>query len=435
MANVKPFSGILYDQQKVGGDLKSVTTPPYDQINSNEAAAYHDKHPHSYIRLILAKQTPQDSDAENRYTRARDTLSQWLGEGVLHRDEGEAYYVYRQHFSVLGKSYTRTGLMAAVHHDPPENGVILRHERTLPKHVDDRLNLLRATRTQFESIFLLYDDPQHATRQIIEQATRTAPLIDVTDDVGTRHEIWRVSDASSVEALNKFFADRVLLIADGHHRYQTTGLYHQETGQEENAWVLATLYAVDDPGIVILPTHRVVKNIQNFNATELRQKLAEDFEVTSWTGDVDSLMEHLRSQPADQHVFAYYEPGNGLTVLKLRDEKRLEQYVTAERSLDWMKLDVSILHRLILDKLLGITQEAVAREGNLEYRRWPQDAIDTVKSGQAQAVFFLNATRPTQVRDLATKGELMPQKSTDFYPKLLSGLVAMPLPNLHAAVR
>ena len=424
MARVKPFRGIRYNLEKIDGDLAQVTTPPYDQINAVGLEAYHQKHEHSYIRLILARKTERDDARENRYTRAHRTLQHWLRDGVLVQDEGEAFYVYRQTFDVLGQTYTRTGLVSAVHYEDPEKGLILRHEKTLPKHVDDRLSLLRETHTQFESIFLLYDDPEKTVARQVEATLARPADLEVTDDVGTRHQLWRLADSAALDAIRRFFDDRVLLIADGHHRYQTTGLFHQETGQDPDGWVLATLYAVDDPGIVILPTHRVVKNVANFDAATLWSALEKDFTIEPWSGDSESMVAEMRARADRGHVLGVYEPSRGNAILTLRGADRLG---TSEHSLEWMKLDVAILHRLILEKVLGISMEAVAREGNLEYFRWPKDAVAVVDRGDAQAVFFLNATRPTQVRDLATRGELMPQKSTDFYPKLLSGLVAFPL--------
>jgi len=421
---VRPFRGIRYDLDRIDGDLTQVTTPPYDQINAAGVEAFHMKNEHSYIRLILARQTAQDTEAENRYTRAERTLKTWLREEILTQDAEDCFYVYRQTFQVLGQTYTRTGLMAAVHVEPNESGVILRHERTLPKHVDDRLNLLRRTRTQFESIFLLYDDAEGKTSRSMSVASERSPDLELTDDLGTVHQIWRLSDSVSLDALHAFFQDEALLIADGHHRYQTTGLLAQETGDDEDAWVLATLYRVDDPGLVILPTHRVVKNVADFDATKLLESLKSDFDVEPFPGDADALTAALR-QRADRHVFGLYTPATGNVLLTLRGEEHLP--TGDEHSREWHSLDVAILHELILAKRLGIGLEAVAREGNLEYHRWPKDAVGVVDQGNAHAVFFLNATRPTQVRDLATRGELMPQKSTDFYPKLLSGLVAMPL--------
>jgi uncharacterized protein (DUF1015 family) len=427
MANVRPFRGITYDLDRIDGDLAGVTTPPYDQINAAGVEAFHQRNEYSYIRLILARQTAQDTDDSNRYTRARDTLEKWRAEGVLKHEDHEAFYVYRQTFRVLGRDFTRTGLMTAVHWDDPDNGVILRHERTLPKHVDDRLNLLRRTRTQFESIFLLYDDPEGVVQEAQRNAILGSPHLSVVDEVGTQHEIWRLDDAAALPRLRDFFKDRTLLIADGHHRYQTTGMYAAETGHDEDAWVLATLYSVDDPGLVILPTHRVVKNVDLFVADKLWRDLEVDFFVEPWDGDGDSLVAHMREKASAAHVFGLFEPSKGFALLTLRDEATLQKYVPEGNTLDWMKLDVAILHRVILEGLLDITPEKVSKEGSLEYFRWPQDAVATVRAGNAQAVFFLNATQPTQVRDLASKGELMPQKSTDFYPKLLSGLVAFPL--------
>lgn len=422
MARVKPFRGISYDLERIGGDLAAVTTPPYDQINAAGIEAFHQKNDFNYIRLILARQTDRDDAAANRYTRARDTLKRWLDGQVLRQDDAPCFYVYRQTFSVLGAQHSRTGLMAAVHVEDAESGIIMRHERTLPKHVDDRLNLLRQTRTQFESIFLLYDDPQGTVRAQSSTVLERDPDFAVTDEIGTHHALWRLADAAAIQA---FFADRSLLIADGHHRYQTTQLFSKETGRDEDAWVLATLYPVDDPGLVILPTHRVVKNVADFDGDALWQDLERDFVVEPWDGDTDSLVAEMRRRGADPatHVFGLYQPSRGCGLLTLRDENRLEGYCPPEHSLDWMKLDVAILHRLILYVQLGISMEAEARESNLEYHRWPKDAV----AAGGQVVFFLNATRPTQVRDLASRGELMPQKSTDFYPKLLSGLVAFPL--------
>lgn len=445
MATIKPIKGLRYTPG--AGPMVDLVTPPYDVIDATAQEQYYKRHPHNIIRLEYGKVYPSDDENNNRYSRAAKDFSQWQSEGVLAPEGQPALYLYEQEFQVNGKSMVRSGLICGVKLEPYENGVVLPHEETLPKHKADRLALMMACRANFSPIFALYADPDLK----IDGLLRTSidkPDVEFKDENGQLHRLWVVSSAEITEQVQAAMASMRIFIADGHHRYETALNYrnerrgHEGNSQEDKAYdyVMMTLVNLYDPGLVVLPTHRLVKNVTDFQLEVLLEQVTEHFEVEtlSIAGDrsnfnqcIDFLKEKSHTNennesgeiPIHNNTFALYAGGNNFYILTLKNNVNLPALMPEGKSEAWRQLDVSVLHSLILEKYLGIGGEQRANESNLTYTREEKDALDKVDSGEYQMVFFMNPTLVEEVTAVATNGEKMPQKSTFFYPKLITGLL------------
>lgn len=416
MADVRPFRGIRYSPKKAK-DLSRVITQPYDKITPEMQAAYYEQDPLSFVRLILAR-------AQDPYADSRATVDKWLGDGTLAKDERPAFYVIHQEFESGGKAYLRRGFIGVVRVEDFGSGAVLPHERTLSKPKADRLNLTRATDKDFEQIFLLYPDPDGKVDATLEPSG--PPLMQATDDFGVTQKVWAVTDPAKLKAVRAALADKKMLIADGHHRYETALNYRKE---REAAGPVADDAAVrfkttafiniSDPGLVILPTHRLLYGLTDFSLAAALSKLREGFVVYRVTdGQLSSELEH--SAGLHEHVFGLYA-GKGKTwILRLKDSGAMKAALP-DRSRDYCNLDVAVLHTLIIDRVFGVPAEKI--EDHVAYERKVDATIAKVDSSKYQAALFLNPTRAEQVNRVAERGERMPQKSTDFYPKLVSGLV------------
>lgn len=433
MADVRPFRGLRYNPEVVG-DLAQVIAPPYDVITRDEQRALHERSPYNVVRLEYGEERPEDTDWDNRYTRAARTLAQWCERAILVRDEAPAYYLYEQSFLHGGRRVWRRGIFAAVRLEPWEKGIIRPHEHTLSQPKEDRLHLLRATRTNISPVFALYRDGDSAS--FFETlATRTPPLVDVTDLTGQRHVLRPLVERSAVERLQSYFSTRQLYIADGHHRYETALTYRNErqataegwSGEEPENFVLMTVVAADDPGLVILPIHRLVrkKPPPRFKAELERFFTVEDVTPKSWDGTaVQRLLGRLTA--AGQQGTAYGCIGideGRLFLLTLRDAGAADSLLPQHMPPVWRRLDVSILHGVILEHLLGITAVEITAGGVVEYTHDAEEAARAVEQGHFNLCFFLNPTRAYQMLAVADAGVRLPQKSTFFYPKLPTGLV------------
>ena len=416
MADVKPFQGIRYSPKKVA-DLSAVITQPYDKISPAMQQAYYRQNPHSFVRLIL----PQGQDP---YTESRRTFEQWLNDGTLARDERPAFYVIEQEFEIGGRSYRRKGFIGVVRAEDFEKGSVLAHERTLSKPKADRLNMLRATEKDYEQIFLLYSDPEGAVDKALTPSGK--PTMEATDDYGVYQRIWAVTDPKKLAAVERLMADKTLLIADGHHRYETALSYRKERESAGSVPADAALrfkttafINISDPGLVILPTHRLLYGLPKLDWENTWQRINRWFTVYPVT---DGLVarELENSFWLNEHVFALHAGKGRSWMLRLRNPKALDEFIT-DRSRDYKSLAVTVLHTLLIDKTFGVPAEKI--EDHVAYERNPEAAMARVDSGEFQLSLLLNPTRAHQVSDVAAHGERMPQKSTDFYPKLVSGLV------------
>ena len=443
MARIFPFHAYRYDAKRF--ELARVLTQPYDKISPEMQERYYALDAHNLVRVEKGRTEPGDGPEENVYTRAAKTLEAWIKEGAVRRDAAASLYVCSQEFTVPGgttrtERRTRRGLMALAVLEDYASGVVLRHEQTLAAPRADRLELLRHTHTHTGQIFMLFDDAESRVSSLLDRVMRAAPENELTDEFGVIHRLWPVSMPTAVEAFLAALADKKLLIADGHHRYETALAYRDECRTRARASnpnaahekILVTLFALQDPGVVVLPTHRAVGGIAGFDFAAFRKSLEGVFDWYAYpfAGDAErgrALVEMRRDLaarekgPSGLHAIGAYAGGEAFFLFVLRREADLgallESVPQQQRS-----LDVVLLHRLLLEKKLGLTPEAVELERHITYHRDPAEACTVVDRGQAQIAFILQPVPVRQVYELALAGNVLPQKSTDFYPKLLSGM-------------
>jgi len=427
MANIIPFKGLRYNQEKVS-NLAAVVTPPYDIIDENAQARYYAEQPANIIRLELGLIFSQDTTDNNRYTRAIQYLEKWLQDEILISENKPALYVYQQEFNLKGTWRTRTGFICGLKVEPYETGNILPHEETLSKPKADRLQLIRATRSNFSSIFGLFSDEERSIdRLLLDSIANREPSIDITDESNETHKIWVVEDEEIINQVVKKMANKPVYIADGHHRYETALEYAremQEQGKPGYDYVMTTLVNLFDEGLLVLPTHRVVGNMHKFEANKFMQQLHEQFEVQECGSkeNFNDFMSMLEKQRETKYCFGMYFDDN-LYLLVLKNLEAAKQELPAEKSDAWKELDVALLDYLILDKMLGIGKEQRLNQENLVYSRDEHWVIEQVANNKYQIGFFLNPTQVEDIVKVAQAQDKMPQKSTYFYPKLITGLV------------
>jgi uncharacterized protein (DUF1015 family) len=419
------MKGLRYNSSKV--DINEVVTPPYDVIDAKGQEDFYTKNPYNVIRLELGKTFSDDNEEKNRYTRAAAFLGEWIASGVLVNEEKPSVYLYEQEFEARGETKVRSGFIAGVQANDYSKGEVLPHEETLPKHKADRLNLMKATLANFSPIFGLYADPDHSIETVLNKAKgNQKPDAEVTDEQGVMNRLWVVSDENAVQYVVDQMASKKVFIADGHHRYETAVNFGKEMADQGKSgfdYLMICLVNLYNEGLVVFPTHRVVKNLTEFNLNSLVEKLTEDFTVEEVKGlGLNEFIAKLEAQGENAHAFGLYADSK-YYLITLKDENRLDRVTMEGRSAAWRRLDVSILHTLILEKLLGIGSQQRADESNLVYLRDDDATKAAVDNGSAQLAFFMNSTRVEEVTDIATGGEKMPQKSTFFYPKVITGMV------------
>lgn len=434
MADVQPLRAIRYVSEKIG-DLGQVVTPPFDVISPEAQERYYTRHPYNYIRLELPKDEPGDTTLNNRYTRAAATLAEWRLEDVLRQDSAPRYYMYQQRFTHDGTTYTRTSLMARVRLEPWSAGVILPHEYTHSKAKDDRLQLVRACAANFSPLMAMYDDPQGRMRRLLAPYA-ASPEITITDEENEEHRLHPITDADQIALIQNFFAERQLYIADGHHRYETALNYREEIRQQRKEihpddavnFVMMALIDTDDPGFLVLPTHRLLFGLNPYAISALsNEDLGQYFTVRELdiTEMSQATLKQL-AQAAEENPSFVLSTAQQRWLLSLNEQgkRRMEESGHSEA---WNKLDVAVAHTLVLEAVLGLSLEDITAGKYIRYTRDAQEALQAVQTGDAQATILLNATPVKQVRDVAKADDRMPQKSTYFYPKLISGLVMNPL--------
>ncbi|HBX23676.1 MAG TPA: DUF1015 domain-containing protein [Desulfotomaculum sp.] len=429
MAGIIPLRGLRYDERKAGA-IKDLVTPPYDVIDREAQEGYYNRSPFNIIRLEYGKQNSTDSETENRYTRAADYFCRWQNESVLSQEEEPAIYLYRQRFTVAGQEMERTGIICGVKLEPYEKGVVLPHEETMPGHKADRLALMQACGANFSPIFGLYSDQSRTIDRLLDQVTvDSAPEIRFVDEWGQGHRLWVVKDPDVLRQVRELMEPRPIFIADGHHRYETALNYAREN--DAAGHVMMTLVNLYDPGLVVLPTHRLIVSAK-VEPDELLEALQQDFLVERVSErDVDGVLAYMAKKVGldspggnkNGWVFGLYTGAGNFFVLQLKDEKIIEQKMPADRSPAWCRLDVSVLQKLILDNVMGIGQDALAGGAAVQYTRDAGEAVQAVEEGRCRASFLMNPTGIAEVTTVAENGEKMPQKSTFFYPKLITGLV------------
>jgi uncharacterized protein (DUF1015 family) len=423
MAEVRPFKGLRYDPAKVA--LQAVVTQPYDRITPEMQAAYYEASPYNVVRLILGRDEAGD-DGSNRYTRAAEQMNRWLDEGVLVEDAGPAMYASTQTYQVGGRTYRRRGFVALVKLEPFGSGLIFPHERTFKKYKDDRLRLMRATGANLGHVFMLYSDSTRTISRLLEELEASGAPEAQVEALGVQHGLTLIADAQAIRTITEVMADKQLFVADGHHRYETAVNYRDEMRREHGAggpydWRMITLVNMEDEGLVIRPTHRLVRSLPGFDAAKVRAKLEPLFAIAECP--LDEIAARIRPDDEAQTRLVLYTGGDNALVLTLVDRNRIPEAVRRDAPGPVLELDVTVLHGLILDHLLGVTKEEQNQAGTIWYVATFEEGLDGVRSGEYRAAFFLNPTRIAQVRAVATSGAVMPHKSTDFYPKLLTGLV------------
>jgi uncharacterized protein (DUF1015 family) len=434
MADVQPLRGIRYNREIVG-DLSQVITPPFDVISEQAQQRYYERNPYNMIRLELGKESEKDTSLDNRYTRAAATYADWRLYGVLRQEQLPCFYLYQQAFTQGGKSYSRTSLLARVRLEPWSARIILPHEHTLAKLKDDRLRLLRACATNFSPIMCMYDDPQSRMRRLLANYA-VNPAIQIIDEVGEAHRLQPISDPRQIALIQDFFSERQLYIADGHHRYETALNYRNETLAKRKElykndavnFVMMALIDVDDPGFLVLPTHRVLSGL---TAAMLNKLIAEQpgrYFTSRDLGEgrsVAEIMVELAKAGANQPSLVISTPERKI-LLALNEQGR-QRMAESGHSTAWNNLDVAVAQMLVLEDLLGISADDMTKGNYVRFTSEAGEALRAVETGNAQAALLLNPTRVRQVVDVALADDRMPQKSTYYYPKLITGLVMNPL--------
>jgi uncharacterized protein (DUF1015 family) len=446
MAHIAPFRALRYDPARV--PLSKVATQPYDKINPQMQDGYYAASPYNLVRIILGKREATDNQQESPYTRASGFFHDWRRQGIFLQDPQPSLYLYVERFTVPGSKaeLERRGFIGLGKIEDYSAGVVFRHEQTLAKPKADRLDLLRATRAHFGQIFMLYTDPAAEIEGLM--ISSKPPDMEMRDEYGVLHQVWKISDPTLIDLVQGKMRDKKLIIADGHHRYETSLNYRNErraagtssapgvprqyssqnsiiqsAGSElgPHELTMMTFVNMDSPGLVILPTHRVVHGLEAFSADYFRAKSRAYFSVE----EVDPLIDAPRATTilreagqsgtamlavTQNHAFLLDTPG------------AIGSGVFAGLSLRQQSLDVVQLHKCLLEGVLGISEEAIRDQQNIRYVRDTEEALAQVHDGAANIAFLMNPVRMHQVRDIAFASEVLPQKSTDFYPKLLSGL-------------
>jgi uncharacterized protein (DUF1015 family) len=427
MAHIEPFRALRYDPARVA--VSQAATQPYDKITPQMQDAYYAASPYNLVRIILGKRLATDGPGNNPYTRAAECFSGWRQQGILRQDAEPAIYYYCQTFTVPGGTtpLERRGFIALGRVEDYSAGIVFRHEQTLAKPKADRLDLLRATRAHFGQIFMLYSDPQgDIDKALVSDAS---PIMGLTDEYGVVHRVWQISSARTIALVQSAMQEKKLIIADGHHRYETALTYRNErraalgSARDVSApyeFVMMTFVNMDAPGLLILPTHRVVHGLPSFSMENFRENANQFFTADEVDPSLDARRAAAILREAAHTGTALLAVASDRAFLLSRPKS--PPSVFKEVSLRQQGLDVVQLHKCLLEGAIGISEEAIRDQKNVTYIRDTTEAMAQVREGKADVAFLMNPARMQQVKDIAFGGEVLPQKSTDFFPKLLSGL-------------
>ena len=430
MVEISPFKGTTYNKEKIG-ELDKVMSPPYDIISDKMQNELYEKHPNNFVKLILGKQFPTDTDENNRYSRAKELFNEWQKNSIFIESGKSAIYPYKIKYTINNEIKTMNGFFVLLKLDP-DYKLVKAHEKTLSKPKSDRLNLIRACNANLEPIQLLYIDKDDTIRKKIDKAL-AKPIVSVKGYDGFIHKLWKLEDEHVISQIVEELHDEILFIADGHHRYQTAINFAQEKKEktgitDSNApfnYRMVILANIFDEGLAILPTHRLI-TMPTLDLEELLQKLSEYFIVEEKTVDCEEddydrvgkkILCDIKTE--DEHKFSLYSKGK-YYALTLKDKKVMDRFA-GDCSQTWRTLDVSILHKIILEHIMGINESNL--EDHVKYTRVDGEAVQFVDEGRFDVSFLLNATKIDELKKVAEAGEHMPQKSTYFLPKMLSGLV------------
>ncbi|MBN1202273.1 MAG: DUF1015 domain-containing protein [Anaerolineae bacterium] len=441
MAIIKPFRGVRYNTARIK-EMSTVVSQPYDRITDELQHQYYDLNPYNIAHIIRVRahgsSSLPNSNGHDVYERSKAYYRKWLDEGILIREEQPTLYAYQQTFSIGDRQYVRMGMIAAIRLTSYDEGIILPHERTHKGPREDRLKLLSAVEANTGQIFILYPDSENKVNALLRQAIgQRAPDIDVieTFENTVQQRVWIINDPGIIQAIQQHMAPmRNLIIADGHHRYSTSLAYRDMQRQAHPDappdaafnYVQTTLVSMNDPGLVVLPTHREITNFTAISPQDVLDRARKYFDVRP-VSNLDACLDEVNGH-VNGHTFGFYGgPDTGYHVLTLTDNTLADTLIDDNHSREWKSLTVSILHKILLEQIAGVPVEGVEDKTMIRYHRDPQIPVQNVDQGAGNFVFFVRATRMDNIKACAAHGERMPQKSTDFYPKVISGLTVMPL--------
>lgn len=437
MVKIFPFEGIIYNPglKKVN----NVFTPPYDVIGPEEQEALYELHDFNFVKIALGKEFPEDGEYNNKYIRAAATLEGWLRHKILLRDKKPAIYIYEQKFSVFGKKYSRLGFISLLRLEDMGRGKVFPHEETHSKAKMDRLNLMRATSANIEPIFSLYSDEKNKIGKVMKKFMRRKPIFDVKDKDKVQHRMWRIDRKPSITKILKEMKDKAVFIADGHHRYEAALRFKNElkmnntkfTEEEEYNHVMMYFTSIEDKGLAIFPINRLIHNIEFFSPDKFLNSLSEFFDIEEFKASkktAKAVRKKLSKALAkagqeNKHAFGVYLGKNRYYLITLKDEKSVDEMVEEEKPKAWKRLDTTILHYVVFDRILGIADDIPNKVTYTKSAKSEDQVFEMVDKQGYQIAFLLNPTKIEEIIAIASKLEKMPQKSTFFYPKLLSGLL------------
>jgi uncharacterized protein (DUF1015 family) len=417
LVDIKPFKAIRYTEK--AGDPKNLITQPYDKIDTALQREYYAKSAYNYCRLIL----PMEN---NKYETAQQRIQKWLSEGILAKDKEPAVFVSRQEFKLAGKACTRIGLIAAMRLYAYDENTVFPHEVTYEEPKTDRLNMLRAVQKDLEPVFLIYSDPDNVTVNFFAEITKRKSAIEVEDSFGVEHAIWKVTDQQSLRLLQKAMENKKLVITDGHHRYESAIAYRDEMRRKEK-WTadsafnfhMCYMVPVQDEGLVVLPTHRLLREGRLNNG--ILQALNDLFTVSEIAPTVEALESFLKSHNTE-HAFCIYDGSKAYSLL-LHSYKTAYELVNASCPKEACFLDVVLLRDVVFKHIMKVSK--LKMDENILYAESTRSALNKVDTGQAKLAFLVNPINPETVWQIAQKNWRLPEKSTDFYPKPVSGLTMM----------
>ncbi len=429
---LKPFRAFRFDPSVVG-DATACIAPPYDVIDNNQQEQLYQKSKYNIVRIIKGRTSPSDNNDNNQYTRATGYLAEWIEKGALKQDTDESIYAYVQDFKVNGTQFQRYSFIALAKLE--EFGKLVKpHEEIFEKPLIDRLNLKKSTSADFGLVFMLYEDRQRIADNIITEAANEEPLIDFVDEQDVRHRLFAITAQNDIEQIENMMIDKSCIIADGHHRYTTGLTYSRENGNPAAKYQMLAFANTYHEGLLILATHRLVGNLENFEPDAFINSLRDKFHISGYkfnTAQTKSqarqkmLVEMKTEHEKDNNAIGIYSSANAFYVAVLKDKHQMDE-VAPDMSTHSKLLDLTVLHKLILEGLLGIGKDKLAKGENIQYLKDTPSAIDDsiaqVDSGKKQVAFFMNPVKIKELKAVTDVGERMPQKATYFYPKVYSGL-------------
>ena len=429
---IKPFKAFRYNAGVVG-DAGSCIAPPYDVISPEQQEQLYKKNEYNLVRIIKGKTNSSDSGRDNQYTRAAEYMSDWIARGALKQDSDEAIYAYVQDFEAIGTQFQRYSFIALGKLE--EFGKVVKpHEEILEKPLIDRLNLKKSTSADFGLVFMLYEDFRRIADNIITEAAKKEPLIDFVDEQEVRHRLYAITAQNDIEQIVKMMSDKSCIIADGHHRYTTGLTYSKENGNPAAKYQMLAFANTHHEGLIILATHRIVGNLDDFRLSEFISSLRDKFEISEYKFDSEKtklqarkqMLERMKAEhEKDRNAIGIYSSANAFYIAVLKDKRQMDA-IAPDMSTHSKTLDLTVLHKLVLEGLLGIDKDKLAKGENIQYVKDTPSAIDDsiaqVDSGQKQIAFFMNPVKIKELKAVTDAGERMPQKATYFYPKVYSGL-------------